>query len=177
MEKHNKLLQKLSSYVASITLVFMLSSFLFSSTSHAMNPKAKAFLVLTTYGTAGGGLLGLASMAFGEDSIAVARGASLGLYMGMLFGGYVILSHKYKKKPGQIEAPKEDEYQDPYTPYGEDGGEEDEGYDSFFSSPQRSMEYEENKRRDSAIFESSLRQKKGGSSSPPIYMNLINMRF
>lgn len=59
--------------------------------------KAKALGVMAGYGAAGGALLGTASLAFGAEPRAVAVGASLGLYAGLLFGAYVILSHVYGK--------------------------------------------------------------------------------
>lgn len=172
MEKYKKFLSRIVVYLLIITAVFSVDI----KKAHAMDAKAKAFLILSTYGAAGGGLLGLASMAFGEESIAIARGASLGLYAGMLFGGYVILSHKYKKKPGEVE-PQPGEYQDPYTPYSEEEGEDEEGYDSFFSSPQRRMEFEENRLRDSNIYNSPFENRKGRPSRPPLYLNLVNLKF
>ncbi|MGK0367017.1 MAG: hypothetical protein ACI9QD_000150 [Thermoproteota archaeon] len=145
-----------------------------------MSPKLRAFLVLSGYGTTGGGLLGLASMAFGEDSIAIARGMSLGLYAGMLFGSYVILSHRYAKKGGQ-ELPSDQYSEDSFSPYGEEGAEEDGGYDSFFSTPQRMMEYEErnlqfNKIR-SPFGSSPFTKHKGGLKSPPIFVPLMHIKF
>jgi CDP-diglyceride synthetase len=61
--------------------------------------KAKAdagreFLMSVTYGTLAGALLGTASLAFtdkpGDKLQRIARGASLGLYFGILLGLYVI---------------------------------------------------------------------------------------
>ncbi|MEX1099602.1 MAG: hypothetical protein WEB87_04210, partial [Bacteriovoracaceae bacterium] len=65
--------------------------------AHALNPKTKAFLVVTAYGTVGGALLGFASMAFGTNSRSIAQGASLGLYAGIIFGTYVLTSYQ---RPG-----------------------------------------------------------------------------
>ncbi len=59
--------------------------------------KAKAFLTIVGYGTAGGAILGAASMAFGTSTRAVAQGASLGLYAGILFGTYVLVSLLYRE--------------------------------------------------------------------------------
>lgn len=58
-----------------------------------VDPKTKAFLVISGYGATGGALLGLASMAFGAKPRAIAQGASLGLYAGLLFAGYVLYTH------------------------------------------------------------------------------------
>ena len=67
--------------------------------AQAIEPKTKAFLVMCAYGTVGGALLGFASMAFGTNSRAIAQGASLGLYAGIIFGGYVISSHRDLNTP------------------------------------------------------------------------------
>ena len=84
-------------------------------------PKAKAFLTVAGYGAGGGALLGLASMAFGTSPRAIAQGASLGLYAGLIFGTYVIVSH-HQEAAG---------YTDPNSPYQEEG---EEFYDNDDSS-------------------------------------------
>jgi len=82
--------------------VFLICCFLLSihtkifaqnNSSSAIDPKTKAFLIICGYGTVGGGLLGLASLAFGAKSRAIAQGASLGLYAGIIFGAIVLGSH------------------------------------------------------------------------------------
>ncbi len=106
----------------------------------AMDAKSKAFMVVTAYGTVSGALLGFASMAFGSNSKAIAQGASLGLYAGIIFGAYIVSSHN----SGPIE-------DDPNAmPYGDDqypddgtgGGfpQEEEGGGSFFGAPKRVLE-------------------------------------
>lgn len=119
-------------------------------------PKAKAFMVVSAYGTVGGALLGFATMAYGTNSRAIAQGASLGLYAGLIFGAYVLASHKTADD-------QMDEYQQQYGPQGTPppegmggggwGGpppqEEGEG---FFGSPQR-------------------------AAMPPIYLNFLNVNF
>lgn len=62
--------------------------------THAMDPRAKAVLTMAAYGTAGGALLGTASLAFGAKGRAVAIGASLGLYAGLIFGTYIVVNHR-----------------------------------------------------------------------------------
>ncbi|MBF0363219.1 MAG: hypothetical protein HQK49_19510 [Oligoflexia bacterium] len=62
---------------------------------------------MATYGTVGGALLGLATMAYGTKFRAVAIGASLGLYAGLIFGGYILASHYYTRQPG-ISSPYDD---------------------------------------------------------------------
>lgn len=77
-----------------ISILFI--SLSFPKKAHAnMDPKVKAFVTIAAYGTAGGALLGFASMAFGTSARNIARGASLGLYAGILFGTFVIVSHAY----------------------------------------------------------------------------------
>jgi len=62
-----------------------------------LNPKTKAFLLMTAYGTVGGFLLGSASLAFDTPGRAPFVGASLGLYAGLAFGSYVLVSHYVEK--------------------------------------------------------------------------------
>jgi hypothetical protein len=144
-----------------------------------MPPKTKAFLIVSGYGMAGGALLGLASMAFGEEARAIFQGASLGLYAGMLFGGYVILAHKYKNaRPAQT-------YNDPITPYNPDAPSESPyggGFDGggfFDSAPtpeeaQRVMQAEDDFNQSRKV-RSILKEKEG--SEFPLYINLIRMNF
>lgn len=61
-------------------------------------PKIKVVGTLAMYGTVGGALLGAATMAYGTSSRAIFQGASLGLYAGILFGGYILLSHRYRSQ-------------------------------------------------------------------------------
>jgi hypothetical protein len=141
-------------------------------------PKTKAFLIVSGYGMAGGALLGLASMAFGEEARAIFQGASLGLYAGMLFGGYVILAHKYKNaRPMQ-------NYNDPITPYSPEAPMESPyggGFDGggFFDSPtpeqaQRVMQAEDDNLQSRKV-RSILKEKEG--SEFPLYINLMRMNF
>lgn len=92
-----------------LSLILLFSLIVPTQSAHALNPKAKAFMVMTAYGTVGGALLGFATLAFGSNSRAIAQGASLGLYAGILFGAYVIQSHHSSMNP--------EEYEDPYDPY------------------------------------------------------------
>lgn len=79
-----------------LTITFtLLFSFSHAHAASDSSAKAKAFLQVAGYGTAGGALLGLASMAFGGSSRSVAQGASLGLYAGILFGTYILYTHSY----------------------------------------------------------------------------------
>ena len=92
---------------------------LFSNSSFAMDQRLKILGTMSGYGIVGGALLGAATMAFGTTDRAIAKGASLGLYGGLIFGTYVILSYEMKKR-GYNEQPREDYYPDSRSPY-EDG--------------------------------------------------------
>lgn len=112
----------------------LLSSFLiiclfivFSPRSEAqMDPKVKTVAVMSAYGTVGGALLGLASLAFRSSPRAIPVGASLGLYAGLLFGSYVVVTHEMKKR-GMYQ--EENYYPEaPTTPY-DNGGSEPTPYE------------------------------------------------
>ncbi len=92
-------------------------SLLFSHSAFAIDPKLKILASMTTYGVVGGALLGTASLAFGASGRSIAKGASLGLYAGLLFGGYVILSYEMKKRGFGNDQQKEDYYPDSRSPY------------------------------------------------------------
>ena len=65
----------------------------FQPKAHADNPE-REFLMSCTYGVLAGTLVGAASLAFtkkpGDNLNKVARGASLGLYAGIILGLYVV---------------------------------------------------------------------------------------
>ncbi|MDD4976562.1 MAG: hypothetical protein PHY93_19555 [Bacteriovorax sp.] len=86
-----------------------------------MDPKLKILGTMSGYGIVGGALLGAATMAFGTSARAIAKGASLGLYGGLIFGSYVILSYEMKKR-GFNEQPREDYYPDSRSPYEDSQG-------------------------------------------------------
>jgi hypothetical protein len=98
-----------------ITITLLLT-FLFSNVALAVDPKIKVLGTMSGYGIVGGALLGAATMAFGAKSKAMAQGASLGLYGGLLFGTYVILSYELKKR-GYNEQPRENYYPDSQGTY------------------------------------------------------------
>jgi len=136
-------------------------------------PRAKAFLLVSGYGAAGGAMLGLASMAFGTSSRAVAQGASLGLYAGLLFGTYVLVSHAQRQNRGSY---------DNSTPYQDDGGYdgdygEGESKDSsgggFFDS---SYDHQSSKTFTTAANYQTLESKKG-STLPPFQINVFSYTF
>lgn len=154
--------------------------------AHALDAKGKAFLVICTYGTVGGALLGFATMAFGTNSRAIAQGASLGLYAGIAFGSYVIASHGQQGM--EDEDPAYDQPQQGLPPgyndgfggprggggqgYGASPPSQDDGGGGFFSGAQRSIEI-----TDDLIYNYRLKNKKGRGFSPPIYINFVNTNF
>lgn len=133
-----------------------------------MPAKTRAFLTIVGYGTVGGALLGAASTAFGTSSRAIAQGASLGLYAGILFGSYVLVSH-HNKRYGTY-----DDNSSPYSNstdiYSEEGGSGDGAGNGFFD-----------RHRDLLIKvqEQSLSHgyKKRGSTLPPLQINLLQLQF
>lgn len=154
--------------------------------AHALDAKGKAFLVICTYGTVGGALLGFATMAFGTNSRAIAQGASLGLYAGIAFGSYVVSSHR-KTGAGDQMAPAP-QYNPSAPPpgqgFGAPGGafgqdpaslpSEEPSSDSggFFGTPQRYIEINED-----LMYNYKFKNKKGRGFSPPIYINLFRATF
>ena len=73
-----------------LLLTFIISA---PAKSFEVDPRVKTFLVMNAYGAVGGFLLGSATLAFDAPGRAPFIGASLGLYAGLLFGGYVVVSH------------------------------------------------------------------------------------
>lgn len=154
--------------IASYFLVFLITITLVrSNEARAEMPvKARAFASIVGYGTAGGAILGLASMAFGTSTRAVAQGASLGLYAGILFGTYVLVSH-HNRRQGSYDdnASPYKESNDIYgDEYQQDQGGSGEGgsNNSFFNRLE------------------TVQQKFGGvgkNQMPPIKVNFLNVEF
>lgn len=149
--------------------LIIFSTLTFSRPAKAEMPvKAKAFLTIVGYGAASGALIGMASMAFGNSTRAVAQGASLGLYGGIIFGAYVLLSH-HQKQYGNYEdsspyQESRDIYGGEYDPsQGGDGGATQDG--GNFSERMKSIE-------------SKFRlQTKNGGQIPPLSMNIFKWEF
>ena len=155
------------SFCTFLVLLFTLSVVKPQEARAEIPVKAKAFLTIASYGTAGGALLGAASMAFGTSSRAIAQGASLGLYAGILFGTYVLVSH-HNKRYGSY-----DDYSSPYRESSDIYGNEyrdDEGGSADDDGRSRGGFFDR--------FESiqGKFQKKGGNL-PPIHMNLLQYNF
>lgn len=86
---------------------FVVTVFLFASTAQA--DKSKEFFMSVVYGTLAGTLVGAATLAFtanpGDNLNNVSRGASYGLYAGILLGVYI----NYALDDSAPEKPAEDE--------------------------------------------------------------------
>lgn len=101
-----------------ILLCFSFNLFFFPA--YSMDQKVKVFTTMAGYGVVGGALLGTATMAFGSSSRAIAKGASLGLYSGLIFGSYVLISYEVKKRGFYTEPVNENYYPDSKDPYYDD---------------------------------------------------------
>ncbi len=86
-----------------------------------ISPKVKVVATMALYGVVGGALLGTASMAYGNTSRAIFQGASLGLYAGILFGSYVVISYKMRKERREREENDGPEYNGRNYRYKSDG--------------------------------------------------------
>ena len=67
------------------------------SKAFEIDPRVKTFLIMNAYGAVGGLLLGGATLAFDAPGRAPFIGASLGLYAGLIFGSYVVITHKIEE--------------------------------------------------------------------------------
>jgi len=96
-----------------IVAVLMLPMSRVHAQGSSSNGPLQAFMLTTTYGVIAGSLTGLASLAFykeaGEHSRNVAIGASLGLYVGILLGAYVVYMPALKNSMGPSEDDSVDE--------------------------------------------------------------------
>ncbi len=130
--------------------------------------KAKAFLTIVGYGTAGGAILGAASMAFGTSTRAVAQGASLGLYAGILFGTYVLVSHAQGRQGS---------YSDDSSPYKESS----DIYGDEYNSEEGGENSEEKPRQGFfnriETMHTKFAPKEKGGNLPPLYLNLFQYEF
>lgn len=140
-----------------LLLFCLCSSLLFSSSTFAMDPKLKILGTMSGYGIVGGALLGAATMAFGTSGRAISKGASLGLYGGLIFGTYVILSYEIKKR-GYNDQPREDYYPDSRSPY-----EDSQGSMTVPSISEYRLASEENK--------------KDPKKDPLLSVNFLNYQF
>jgi hypothetical protein len=159
----------------SILFVVFFTLFLLNprDTKAQVPPKARAFVTMCAYGAGGGAMLGMASMAFGMSSRAIAQGASLGLYAGIIFGTYVLVSH-HQKRYGQYD--DSSPYQDSSDVYGDEyqsdegGSGEGEAPGGFFER----FRVIQDKFNGEAF---SLGQKRKGGPLPPLQINLLQYNF
>jgi hypothetical protein len=162
-------------YILFVSLICFSSVFVHTAKAQ-VPPKLKAFLLMAGYGAGGGAILGAASTAFGTSSRAVPQGASLGLYAGIIFGTYVLVSH-HNKRYGSYED-SSSPYQDSSDIYGDEyqddqggsGGGDETNRDGFFDRFQVIQE-----KFNGGGFSSG--GKKRGSSIPPLYLNLFHFNF
>lgn len=166
-------MRKYLSYL--FVIVFTLSLAMPQKAQAEMPAKAKAFLTIVGYGAAGGAILGAATMAFGNSSRAIAQGASLGLYAGIIFGSYVLISH-HQRRYGTYERDSAP-YQDSSDIYGDDY-QSDEGGSGRGSSRggffDRFQVMQEQFHNQSFTFDSA---KKKGGQMPPLQVNLLQYNF
>ncbi len=154
--------------IKKIFLITLLISTTFTSfqAKADMDPRVKIVALNAGYGTVGGALLGTAAMAFGSSTRSVAIGASLGLYLGLIFGGYIVGSHEYRKQQMQRPGGQENYYypdtnDSPYQDsYNQNGG----GY-NYQGSIEESLK---------GPAEIGFKQPKQGQD---IYVNLLNYQF
>ena len=122
-----------------------------------MNPRLKALGAMALYGTAGGALLGTASLAFGSGGRSIAKGASLGLYAGLIFGSYIVISHAYRKHQRENPTPQENYYPDAQSPYEDGGDPEGEG---FYWNPSMEQALQHNRENSRDIRPSLINNKR-----------------
>ena len=154
------------------SIILLTLSFINFSTiekSHAMSARIKALITMPAYGAGGGALLGFASMAFGAKPKAIAQGASLGLYAGLIFATYILVSYKYRNSvpAGSYPDDAPSPYADEGDPYSNEGGGDDPYADD---APQLWEPVEDNR----------LELKFGRPRSftnPTFHMNLVNLEF
>jgi hypothetical protein len=159
------------------SLLFVIFTFSLLMPRHAqaqIPAKPKAFLTIVGYGTAGGAILGAASMAFGTSSRAIAQGASLGLYAGILFGTYVLVSH-HQKRTGSYDD-NSSPYQESNDIYGDDYQNDDGGSSDSGNKKSGFFDRYENPFDRNKTLSYSLNNKKGGGL-PPLYLNIIQYNF
>ena len=155
-----------------VKLVLILSlscTFLYSEKSQAMDAKGGAILLMAGYGTIGGALLGTASLAFGSEGRTVAKGASIGLYCGLIFGGYIVLSHQLRQNrmnnPEPV--PETDETYD------------EEGVEGIFGyNPRKTLlDFKELSVASSNLKLSYLGGETQENSVPPLAINILSLEF
>lgn len=179
-----KTVPKLENVLKSIYKVLLLSIvFTFVSLTRVnaqIDPRVKALGAMALYGTIGGALLGTASLAFGSEGRSVAKGASLGLYAGIAFGSYVVISHAYAKHQRENPKAQDNYYPGVKSPYekinNQEGGygEDANGEEGYFWNPHRELS-------DQALRETEhrLNTQISASKKAPIsfFLPILNVSF
>lgn len=155
--------------IFSAFLIVLTFSLLSPNKAQAQIPvKAKAFLTIVGYGTAGGAILGAASMAFGTSTRAVAQGASLGLYAGIIFGTYVLVSHAQSRQGS---------YSDDSSPYKESSDIYGDEYNSEEGGENRDEKPRQGFFNRIEDVNTKFAPKEKGGNFPPLYLNLFQYNF
>jgi hypothetical protein len=101
-------------FLLSLVTVIFVSGVVAIPAHKAKADAGREFLMSVTYGTLAGTLLGTASLAFtdkpGDKLQSIARGASLGLYFGILLGLFVIYGVSDESDELNNILPPEDDY-------------------------------------------------------------------
>lgn len=96
-------------------LSFILIAVLFFSSVEAKAEPMKEFIMSCSYGVLAGTLVGAATLAFsdrpGENLNKVARGASIGLYAGILLGLYVVYGIPDEDSTASVKIPTHFEFE------------------------------------------------------------------
>lgn len=135
-----------------------------------LDSRVKAVLMMAGYGTVGGGLLGISSaLAFETGWRSPFIGMSLGLYAGLLFGGYVVAGHAMKSRNWNSE-----EAEDEYYPSG--GGSTD-GSGAAGAGYYQRMDPTMGTRSCMAFNHDCFARSKPKATMPPVYLNFFTYRF
>lgn len=159
-----------------VALAFAFTSI--GSVQAQMDPRIKALGAMALYGTVGGALLGTASLAFGTEGRSIAKGASLGLYAGIIFGSYVVISHAYAKHQRENPTPQDNYYPGVQSPYekidGQGGyGEGEAEPGGYYWQPQTEL-IQQALRESANDFEWGLKNKK---NPVQFYLPVFNYSF
>ncbi|MBI2519126.1 MAG: hypothetical protein HYV97_01855 [Bdellovibrio sp.] len=141
-----------------------------------LDPRMKALGMMAVYGTAGGFLLGTAALAFDAPGRSPFIGASLGLYAGILFGTYVVVTYAVKKHKLENPGDPEDENYYPETP--------ESPYEGPFQSqslkmpPVRSLQFPSTFVEEGRIQSWNERTAlKSDVAAPSFFINVLNITF
>ncbi len=166
-------------FISLFLVLFLFSALVKPQQARAeIPPKAKAFLTMAGYGAGGGALLGFATMAFGNSSRAIAQGASLGLYAGIIFGTYVLVSH-YQKQTGTYDD-NSSPYQDSNDVYGDEYNSEEGGGSDSDSGSKRGGFFDRFKAMQDPNYNQNFTfesEKHRGPQLPPIHIDILNYHF